>query len=42
MVEYPYCNKTIEAPAKPDVIFACPLCYKELITYDKSINQQKE
>ncbi|CBK65741.1 hypothetical protein DW785_06615 [Bacteroides xylanisolvens] len=36
MVECPFCKNVIEAPSKPDVIFKCPKCYKELITYDKS------
>lgn len=36
MVICPFCNKPIEAPAKADVIFACPNCHKELITYDKN------
>ncbi|WP_455966815.1 hypothetical protein [Bacteroides fluxus] len=35
MVECPFCNKPIEAPAKADVIFECPHCHKELITYEK-------
>lgn len=39
MVECPFCNKAIEAPAKADVIFTCPHCHKELITYDKSTEQ---
>lgn len=37
MVECPFCNKPIEAPAKADVIFECPHCHKELITYEKNI-----
>lgn len=37
MVECPFCNAPIEAPAKADVIFTCPRCHKELITYDKSV-----
>ena len=32
MVECPFCNKPIEAPAKADVIFECPHCHKELRT----------
>lgn len=36
MVECPFCNKPIEAPAKADVIFKCPHCHKELITYEKN------
>lgn len=36
MVECPFCNKPIEAPAKADVIFECPHCHKELITYEKN------
>lgn len=36
MVECPFCNQPIEAPDKADVIFTCPNCHKELITYDKS------
>lgn len=36
MVECPFCRNAIEAPSKPDIIFKCPKCYKELITYDKS------
>lgn len=40
MVECPYCNKAIEAPAKSDVIFTCPHCNKELITYDKRPKSQ--
>ncbi len=35
MVECPFCKNTIEAPSKPDVIFKCPKCRKELITYNK-------
>lgn len=35
MVECPFCRNAIEAPSKPDVIFKCPKCNKELITYDK-------
>lgn len=42
MVECPFCNKAIEAPAKSDVIFACPHCHKELITYDKKTKSQKQ
>ena len=38
MVECPFCNKPIEAPAKADVIFECPHCHKELITYEKEYN----
>lgn len=34
MVECPFCKKVIEAPSKPDVIFGCPNCKKELITYN--------
>lgn len=42
MVECPFCNKPIEAPAKADVIFKCPHCHKELITYDKVAEQEKK
>ncbi|AVM56418.1 hypothetical protein C3V43_00465 [Bacteroides heparinolyticus] len=35
VVECPFCHKPIEAPLKPDIIFKCPQCQKELITYDK-------
>lgn len=41
MVECPFCNKPIEAPDKADVIFTCPNCHKELITYDK-VERKKE
>lgn len=41
MVECPFCNKPIEAPAKADVIFECPHCHKELITYEKIAKQGK-
>lgn len=41
MVECPYCNKPIEAPAKADVIFVCPHCNKELITYDKTAEPEQ-
>ncbi|CUO89843.1 zinc-ribbon domain-containing protein [Bacteroides xylanisolvens] len=34
MVECPFCKNVIEAPSKPDVIFKCPQCDKELITYN--------
>ena len=36
IVECPFCKNVIEAPSKPDVVFGCPKCYKELITYDRS------
>ncbi|WP_300550042.1 hypothetical protein [uncultured Bacteroides sp.] len=36
-VECPFCKNVIEAPSKPDVVFGCPQCYKELITYDKTV-----
>lgn len=42
MVECPFCNKPIEAPAKADVIFECPHCHKELITYEKSQEFKQE
>ena len=32
MVECPFCKNVIEAPSKPDVIFKCPKCRKELTT----------
>lgn len=35
IVECPYCKQGIEVPAKFGVIFECPNCHKELITYDK-------
>lgn len=41
MVECPFCNKPIEAPAKADVIFECPHCHKELITYENIIRKSK-
>lgn len=41
MVECPFCNKPIEAPDKADVIFTCPNCHKELITYDKVERKKK-
>ena len=34
MVECPFCRNAIEAPSKPDIIFKCPQCHKELITYN--------
>ena len=34
------CKNVIEAPSKPDVIFKCPKCHKELITYDKRKESQ--
>ena len=34
MVECPFCRNAIEAPSKPDIIFKCPQCDKELITYN--------
>lgn len=40
MVECPFCKNVIEAPSKPDVIFKCPKCNKELITYDKRKKSQ--
>lgn len=40
MVECPFCKNVIEAPSKPDVIFKCPKCHKELITYDKRKESQ--
>lgn len=36
IVRCPYCHKVIEAPNKADIIFSCPNCKKELITYDKT------
>ena len=42
MVECPYCKNMIEAPDKPDVIFKCPKCHKELITYDKRKESQSK
>lgn len=33
-VECPYCRKVIQAPNEPDVIFNCPNCGRELITYE--------
>ena len=38
MVECPFCRNAIEAPSKPDVIFKCPKCYKELITAQLQIS----
>lgn len=34
-VRCPYCRKIIQAPNEPDMIFCCPDCGRELITYDK-------
>lgn len=42
MVECPFCNKGIEAPSKADIIFKCPHCFKELITYDKTQESPKK
>lgn len=42
MVECPFCNKPIEAPNKVDVIFRCPNCHKELITYDKIAERKQK
>lgn len=42
MVECPFCKNVIEAPSKPDVIFKCPKCNKELITYDKRKNPNQK
>lgn len=39
MVECPSCNRVIETPAKFDIIFECPHCHKELITFDKHKEQ---
>lgn len=39
MVECPFCSKVIKAPNKPDVIFKCPHCHKDLISYDKRTEQ---
>ena len=41
MVECPFCKQGIEAPDKPGVIFECPNCHKELITYDKRREQPR-
>lgn len=42
MGECPFCNHAIVLPSKADVVFQCPYCYKELITYDKTLVNETE
>lgn len=40
IVECPYCKQSIEAPNKMGVVFKCPVCHRELITYNIEKNTQ--
>lgn len=33
IVQCPYCKQSIEAPSKSGVVFNCPICHREIITY---------
>lgn len=39
MLECPFCSKIIKVPNKPNVIFKCSHCHKDLISYDKRTEQ---